>query len=81
MLPTTKKGRYKNFLTVTDIYSHYLDFEPLQTKTAEATLIAFKRVFKRGILLKPKASLRTDNGSEFKSVVDQYMHNHNILHT
>jgi hypothetical protein len=80
MLPTTKKG-FEYLLTVTDIYSHYLDFEPMKTKTAEETLKGFKRIFKRGILPKPKASLRTDNGSEFKSVVDKYMHNHNILHT
>ena len=81
MLPTTKKGHFKYMLVVTDIYSHYLDFEPMKTKTAEETLSAFKRIFKRGILPEPKASLRTDNGSEFKSVVDKFMHDHNILHT
>ena len=28
----------------------------------------------------PKASIRTDNGAEFKSVVDKYMYDNNILH-
>jgi hypothetical protein len=28
----------------------------------------------------PEASIRTDSGSEFKSVVDKYMHDNNILH-
>jgi hypothetical protein len=28
----------------------------------------------------PKASIRTDNGGEFKSVVDKFMYNNNILH-
>jgi hypothetical protein len=36
--------------TVTDIYSHYQDFEPLRTKTAQETLTGFTRIFKRGIL-------------------------------
>jgi len=31
-------------------------------------------------LKKPNASIRTDNGSEFKSVVDKYMYDNSILH-
>ena len=79
MLPTTKKG-YSYLLVVVDIYSNYLDFEPLKTKSAEDVLKAFKIIFKRGIITEPKASIRTDSGSEFKSVVDKYLYNHNILH-
>lgn len=86
-LPTTqgksKRDRnagYHMLLVVDDIYSNYLDFEPLKSKSAEDVLQAFKTIFKRGIVPEPKASLRTDNGSEFKSVVDKYMHDHNILH-
>ncbi len=78
-LPKTKKG-YSYLLTVDDIYSNYCDFEPLKTKTSEEVLKAFKTIFKRGILSLPQASIRTDNGSEFKSVVDRYMYDNNILH-
>lgn len=67
-------------LTVVDIYSNYLDFETLKSKSSEDILKAFKKIFKRGILPEPKASIRTDNGSEFKSVVNKYMHDNNILH-
>lgn len=78
-LPTTK-NKYNSLLVVDDIYSNYCDFEPLKTKSATEVLKAFQTIFKRGILPEPKASIRTDSGSEFKSVVDKYMHDHNILH-
>jgi hypothetical protein len=78
-LPTTPNG-YKYLLTVIDIYSNYCDFEPLKTKSANEVLSAFKKIFKRGIVPEPKASVRTDSGSEFKSVVDKYMYDNNILH-
>jgi hypothetical protein len=78
-LPKTKEG-YNALLVVVDIYSNYLDFEPLKTKTSIEVLKAFKTIFKRGIVPEPKASIRTDNGSEFKSVVNKYMYDNNILH-
>lgn len=78
-LPKSKEG-YNALLVVVDIFSNYLDFEPLKTKTAVEVLKAFKTIFKRGILPAPKASIRTDNGSEFKSVVTKYMNENNILH-
>jgi hypothetical protein len=78
-LKTTKKG-YNALLVVDDIYSNYLDFEPLKSKTAPDVLNAFLTIFKRGIVTEPKASIRTDNGGEFKSVVDKYMHDNDILH-
>lgn len=79
-LPTTTKGKYNALLSVTDVYSHYCDFEPLKTKNAPEVLKAFKTIFARGILPLPKATIRTDNGGEFKSVVDKYMYDNNILH-
>lgn len=78
-LPKTKDG-YNALLTVDDIYSNYCDFEPLKTKSANEVLKAFKTIFKRGIVPLPKASIRTDSGSEFKSVVDKYMYDNSILH-
>jgi hypothetical protein len=78
-LPKTKDG-YNALLVVDDLYSNYLDFEPLKSKSAQSVLQAIKTIFKRGIVPEPKASIRTDSGGEFKSVVDKYMHDHNILH-
>ena len=78
-LPKTKAG-FNALLVIDDIYSNYFDFEPLKTKTATEVLKAFKTIFARGIITMPKASIRTDNGGEFKSVVDKYMHDNNILH-
>ena len=73
-------GGYNRLLCVVDMYSNYCDFEPMKTKTSTEVLKAFKTIFKRGIVTMPKASIRTDSGSEFKSVVDKYMHDNNILH-
>jgi len=78
-LPKTSKG-YNSLLVVDDIYSNYLDFEPLKSKSSEDVLKAFKTIFKRKIINIPEASIRTDSGNEFKSVVDKYMHENNILH-
>jgi hypothetical protein len=52
----------------------------MKTKTSKEVLLAFKTIFKRGIVPMPKASIRTDNGGEFKSVVDKYFYDNNILH-
>ena len=78
-LPQTLK-KYNRLLCVVDLYSNYCDFEPMKTKTSKEVLLAFKTIFKRGILTMPKSSIRTDNGSEFKSVVDKYMYDNSILH-
>ena len=75
----TKDG-YNRLLCVVDMYSNYCDFDPMKTKTSKEVLLAFKTIFKRGIVTMPKASIRTDNGAEFKSVVDKYMYDNNILH-
>ena len=78
-IPQTSKG-YNRLLCVVDLYSNYCDFEPMKSKTSEEVLKAFKEIFKRDILTIPKASIRTDSGGEFKSVVDKYMYDNNILH-
>jgi len=78
-LVQTKDG-YNRLLCVVDMYSNYCDFEPMKTKTSTEVLKSFKSIFKRGIVTMPKSSIRTDNGGEFKSVVDKYMYDNNILH-
>ncbi|KAF0709544.1 hypothetical protein AaE_012847 [Aphanomyces astaci] len=39
-----------------------------------------KVIFKRGIMPKPQASIRTDGGSEFKEAFHKYLHDESILH-
>jgi hypothetical protein len=79
MLPETKEG-YKYLLTVVDLWSNELDFEPLKTKTASESLKAFKDIIKRPYLNLPKASIRTDNGGEFAKEFDAFLTEKNIKH-
>jgi hypothetical protein len=77
-LVQTKDG-YNRLLCVVDMYSNCCDFEPMKPKTSKEVL-AFKKIFKRGILHMSKSSIRTDNDGAFKSIVDKYMYDNNILH-
>ena len=43
-------------------------------------MAGMKTIFKRKIITEPEASIRTDAGSEFKSVFNKYLYDHNILH-
>lgn len=79
MLPETKK-KFKYLLTIVDIWSNYCDFEPMKNKDANSTLKALKAILKRKFIKEIKASLRTDNGSEFKGEFNEYLKKHNILH-
>jgi hypothetical protein len=79
MLPTTKEG-YKYILSVVDIWSNYCDIEPLKTKTASETLKGMLKIFKRHYVVQPKASIKTDNGGEFKDVFDKWLREHHIAH-
>src|SRR5690348_394182 len=77
-LPTTKVG-YKYLLTMTDLWSNKCDFEPIKNKNPTTVLTAMKAIFKRGILKKPKASIRVDSGTEFQGVFHKYLYDNNIL--
>ena len=79
-LPTTNKG-YKYLLTMVDLWSDEIDAEPLKTKKPTEVLKAMKTIFKRGILKKPEASIRTDSGTEFLGDVKKYMHDQSIYHS
>jgi hypothetical protein len=79
MLPMTNDG-YRYLLTVIDIWSNYIDFEPLKTKTAKETLAAIKTIFNRKYLNEPKASIKTDSGREFLESFDQYFKKQKIAH-
>ena len=79
MLPTTSEG-YRYLLTVVDLANDECDFEPIKNKEAKSVLEAMKTIFTRPYLKKPYASIRTDDGNEFKSVFHKYLYDENILH-
>lgn len=78
-LPTTSKGN-KWLLTVVDMATNKFDMEPMKNKEALTATKAIKNIFKRKILKIPYASLRTDNGNEFKGSFDNYLVSNEILH-
>ena len=78
-LPITKEG-YKYLLVVVDIWNNNFDIEPMKSKTASDTLDAFKTIIKRQFTKMPKASIRTDNGNEFKGSFKAFLTEHDILH-
>ena len=78
-LPETKKG-YKYLLSVVDLATDEFDIEPLINKTPDAVLEEFKKMIKRTYIKKPYASVRTDNGTEFKGVFHKWLYDDSILH-
>jgi hypothetical protein len=80
-LPTSERAKlkFKYLLVMDDIANDAFDIEPITNKLSSTVLEATKRIFKRGILKQPKASIRTDSGTEFKGEFKKYMHDHNIL--
>ena len=79
-LPNTKKN-FKYLLTMVDLWYDEIDAEPLKTKKTEEILEAMKKIFKSGVLKKPKSTIRTDSGTEFKCVVKDYLYENSIYHS
>lgn len=79
-LPTTKEG-FKYLFVIVDLASDEFDFEPLKNKNSQTVLDAMLKLFKSGkYIKKPYASIRTDAGSEFKSVFNKWLYDNDILH-
>ena len=78
-LPTTKQG-YRYLVTIVDLATRKCDFEPIKTKTADEIKSAVETIFKRQYVKIPYASIRTDDGNEFKGSFDKYLYKNNILH-
>ena len=78
-LPTTKEG-YRYLLTMVDLATDEIDFEPIKDKEPNTILNSMKIIFKRPYLNEPYASLRTDSGTEFKGVFHKYLINKAVLH-
>jgi len=68
---------YKYLLNVVDVGSKIGDAEPLKTKSAEAVIQAFKKIYSRGILNIP-LKIQVDSGSEFKGKTAKYFEENNI---
>ena len=78
-LPKTAEG-FKYLLVVVDIATNAFDIEPMKTKESIATLTAMKAIFRRKYLKKPKVSMTTDSGGEFKSVFNKYLEKEGLDH-
>ena len=64
---------YKYLLVVVDINNNAMDAEPLKKRAAVDIKNAFTTIFKRKYIKVPKFSLQTDDGSEFKNVVQHFL--------
>lgn len=78
-LPKTKEG-FRYCLVLTDLATKKFDIEPMKTKTSKSALDALKKIFKRGILHIPYATIQSDNGGEFKGEFHDYLSKNNIFH-
>jgi hypothetical protein len=78
-MPETK-NKNKYILLIIDLATNEFDIEPLKNKSAEDILVGSKKIFKRSYLKVPYASIRTDNGREFKGVFDKFCNDNNIFH-
>jgi len=79
LLPETKEG-FKYLLVVVDLATDEFDIEPLKNKTPADVLNGIKKMIKRKYIKKPYASIRTDDGNEFKGVFHKWLYDNSILH-
>ena len=80
-LPEDENTKDKYLLVMTDLVTHECDFEPIKNLQSDTVLKAMKNIFKREYLAKPKATIRTDGGNEFKGVFHKYLYDNNIFHS
>ena len=78
-LPKTPSN-YKYLLVITDIYNSKFDIEPIKKKESQTVLDALLKIFKRDYIDKPKSSISSDAGTEFKNVYNDYLYKNNIYH-
>jgi hypothetical protein len=78
-LPTAQYG-YKYLFVIVDLATNKFDIEQMKNKDAQSCLNAMLKCFKRGIIKQPYASLKTDDGNEFKGIFQKYLYDESILH-
>jgi hypothetical protein len=79
-LPETSRGN-NWLLNIVDLATNEFDMEPVPNKESETIKKAMETIFKRKYVKMPKASLRTDNGTEFKGEVDKYLKDNDVFHS
>jgi len=78
-LPTSTFG-YKYLLVAVDLATDEFDIEPLKTLSASSCLNAYKYMLKGEYIYKPKATVTTDGGLEFKGIFNSWLKENNIFH-
>jgi len=78
-LPLTRQN-YRYLLTVVDLATDEIDFEEIKDKEPKTIVDAMKKIFAREHLNMPYASMKSDNGNEFKGVFHKYMIDNKVLH-
>jgi hypothetical protein len=79
-LPETSQG-YKYLFVIMDLATNKFDIEPMKNNKAITAVKSLKSIIQRGILKLPEISIKTDNGSEFKGIFDDYLKKQNIYHS
>lgn len=77
-LPESAKGKY--LLVVVDLATNAFDIEPMHDKSSYTVLKALKQIYKRKYVKKPFGSFQSDSGTEYKSVVKDWLYDESILH-
>jgi hypothetical protein len=78
-LPTTPFG-YKYLLVAVDLATNEFDIEKIKNKEPSTILAAYKKMFKRTYIEKPKATLTTDKGKEFMGEFSEWLNENGIFH-
>jgi hypothetical protein len=73
-----KDGSYRYILVLIDAFSKKAYTEPLKEKSAEAVFKAFYKVFNDNLL--DFRVLQTDNGTEFKGRLEEFLKQNDIKH-
>jgi len=71
---------YKYCLSVIDVATRKADGEAIKDKQPKTILKAMKKIWSRGVLSKPTLFLKTDDGTEFKGEMAQYLKDNGIIH-
>ena len=79
-LPKDKKG-FKYLLVIVDLATDEFDIEPLIDKQPKTVLESMLKIYKRKFVKKPYASLKTDDGNEFKGVFHKWLYDNSIYHS
>ena len=70
---------YKYALVCVDVATRKTDAEPIKDKQPKTVLKALKKIWKRKYVNRPTVFFKTDDGSEFKGVVEQYFEDNGII--